>query len=83
MTKLNVFKVIDESKDWPENAESVGTAETGDIADAVRELGEAGNDYVVVSVDDPEERQRWAWPEGGEPTAKSDWTDELPGDDSA
>jgi hypothetical protein len=78
MPKLDVFRVIDESKDWPENAESLGSVEAGGPAEAVRQFGEAGNDYVVVAVDNPEERQRWAWPEGGEPTAESDWTDELP-----
>jgi hypothetical protein len=80
MPKYNVFRIVDDSQDWPENAESVGAAETGDIADAVRQVGEAGNDYVVVNVDDPDERQRWGWPEGGEPAAESGWTDELPED---
>ena len=80
MPKYNVFRIVDDSQDWPENAESVGAAESGEIADAVREVGEAGNDYVVVNVDDPDERQRWAWPEGGEPAAESGWTDELPED---
>ena len=80
MPKYNVVRIVDDSQDWPENAESVGAAESGEIADAVREVGEAGNDYVVVNVDDPDERQRWAWPEGGEPAAESGWTDELPED---
>ena len=80
MPKYNVFRIVDDSQDWPENAESVGAAEAGDIAEAVREVGEAGSDYVVVNVDDPDERQRWAWPEGGEPAAESGWTDELPED---
>jgi hypothetical protein len=74
MPKLDVFRVVDGTKAWPENAESLGVTETSEAADAVRELGEAGNDYIVVAVDNPEERQEWAWPAGAEPTAKSDWS---------